>query len=385
MRNDRDLHQTSGMKKADIIGAGIGGLTTAVALEQIGYSSKIYEQAAELKPVGAGILLAGNAMKVFRELGLNKELKSKGVPLNGMNVVDINMRTISKIDLGFVKEKYDLQSVAIHRGALQQTLLDNLKNTEILLDHRLENLTKEEDGYLMNFKNGNSIKPSLLLGADGIDSQVRNAIFPNTEIRGTQQMCWRGVVDFDLPKGYQKEVFEIWGNGSRLGFSQITEKKVYWFAVVNFKDKREISNGKWKAPYKNYPDFIQQLINDTPSNQIHEAEITDLKPIKKWHDEFACLIGDAAHATTPNMGQGACQSIEDAYAIAQSLKEDESPTAFAKYQKSRIAKAHKVVNMSRMIGNIGHWKNPIAIAMRNGMMRMTPASMNRKQIEEMFQ
>ncbi len=111
----------------------------------------------------------------------------------------------------------------------------------------------------------------------------------------------------------------------------------------------------------------------------------DLKPIKKWHDEFACLIGDAAHATTPNMGQGACQSIEDAYVLADCLAKQSDSRAFTAYQKLRMPSAHQVVNQSWQIGKISHWKNPIGVALRNSLLQLIPAKMNQVQLEKLFQ
>lgn len=370
----------------DIIGAGIGGLTTAVALEKIGYQPTIYEQANALKPVGAGIILAGNAMRVYKKLGLDQILQSEGIPLNGMNVVTTDMKTISKIELSYFKKKYDLQSLAIHRGRLQQVLLDHLKSTKILLDYKLESLTKLEDGYRLNFDNGQSTNSSLLIGADGINSQVRVSLFPNANIRTTQQICWRGVADFDLPPTYQNEVYEIWGKGDRFGFVRIAPQSVYWFAVKSFKhNSYEFSNAPLAKYYTNYPSFVQQLIAETPTTQIYETVIEDLKPMEQWYDEFVCLLGDAAHATTPNMGQGACQSIEDAYAISKALENHDTPEAFEKFQQLRMEKAYKVVKGSRLIGNIAHWTNPVATFLRNGIMRLSPQTVNRKQLEELFQ
>ncbi|PID68483.1 MAG: monooxygenase, partial [Flavobacteriia bacterium] len=123
----------------------------------------------------------------------------------------------------------------------------------------------------------------------------------------------------------------------------------------------------------------------TPKEQIHTAEISDLKPIFVWHRENVCLIGDAAHATTPNMGQGACQAIEDAYVLSECLDKYEINKAFKEYQKLRLPKAHQVVKASWIFGKMAHLRNPILIGLRNQMLKLTPASINRKQNEHIFQ
>ncbi|WMN12053.1 FAD-dependent monooxygenase [Marivirga salinae] len=372
--------------KVDIIGAGICGLTTAIALEKRGFQPRIYEQAKTLKPVGAGIILASNAMQVYRNLGLEEQLNSNGIPLSALNITNDKLKVISKVDLNYFRDKYNLQSIAIHRGKLQEVLLDNLKQTEIHPDHQLKDLTKEKEGYQLKYENGKSVNSSLLLGADGIHSKVRAALFPNSKIRNMKQLCWRGVTEFKLPSIYKSELNEIWGRGDRFAFVQFSEDKIYWYAVKSFeKSENEFSSDKLSLYFEKYPPIVQEIIKATAFDTIHVTVMEDLEPIKKWHDEFACLMGDAAHATTPNMGQGACQSIEDAYTLADCLANQSDSRAFAAYQKLRMSKAHQVVNQSWQIGKISHWKNPIGIAFRNSILKIIPEKLNLVQLEKLFQ
>ncbi|WP_420572118.1 FAD-dependent monooxygenase [Kordia sp.] len=373
------------MKKVDIIGAGIGGLTTALALEKQGIEVTIYEQAESIKPLGAGIMLASNAMNVYRALQIDNELTQNAMPLNIMHITDKNLKVISKIDLQYFKDTYGLQSISIHRGKLQEILLKNLTTTKIHLNHKVQNLIKEKDGYLINFTNNTSVKSSLLLGADGIHSKVRHSLFPNSHIRTTNQVCWRGVTYFNLPKQYEHNLYEAWGNGDRFAFVQFSKDQIYWYAVKSrTKDAQEFSTAQLSNYFKDYAPIAKEIIASTPIKSIHTTIMNDLQPMPTWHDEFACLIGDAAHATTPNMGQGACQSIEDALVIAKCLKQYDQETAFKEYQKLRMPYAHKVVKQSRQIGKISHWKNPLAKFLRNSLLQIAPEKLNRMQIENLF-
>ncbi len=173
----------------DIIGSGIGGLTAAIALKKKGFYPRVYEQANTLKTIGAGIILASNAMQVYKKLGLDEELKSNGISLNAMNITDDKLQVLSKVDLTYFKDKYNIQSLAIHRGKLQQVLLNNLKRTELVLDHKLQNIRKHDSGWHLDFENGTSIKSSLVIGADGINSKIRTTLFPKSEIRSMKQVC----------------------------------------------------------------------------------------------------------------------------------------------------------------------------------------------------
>jgi len=370
----------------DIIGAGIGGLTTAIALEQKGIKTRIFEQAERIKPVGAGIILANNAMQVYEKLGLRKVIEEKGNPISSMNITKSNLNPLSKIDLTYFEQKHNTKNIAIHRGTLQQILLDKLKSTEINLNHKLTSIVENTNGYSLEFENGEQIQSSTVLGADGLNSIVRQNIFPNNSIRNANQICWRGVTEYELPTKFKNELNEAWGKSERFGFVQIAENKVYWYALKSFKkNKSKFSINDLEQYFSDFNSVVKDIIKSTKKEQINTAEISDLKPTSIWYKNNVCLIGDAAHATTPNMGQGACQAIEDAFVLSECLDKYGITEAFSKYQKLRLPKAHQVVKASWVLGKMAHISNPILIGLRNKMLRLTPSSINRKQNEQIFQ
>ncbi len=370
----------------DIIGAGIGGLTTAIALDQKGIKTRIFEQAEQIRPVGAGIILANNAMQVYDKLGLRKIIEENGNPISSINITKSNLKPLSKIDLTYFEQKHNTKNIAIHRGKLQQILIDRLKSTKIELNHKLTSIEKNENDYSLKFKNGKQTQSSVILGADGLNSIVRQNIFPNNSIRNANQICWRGITEYKLPLKFKDELNEAWGKADRFGFVQIAENKVYWYALKSFyKNKNEFSVNNLEHYFKGYDSVIKDIIKSTKKEHINTAEISDLKPTNIWSKENVCLIGDSAHATTPNMGQGACQAIEDAYVLSECINKYEISKAFTEYQKLRLPKAHKVVKASWLVGKMAHLKNPILIGFRNQMLRLTPSSMNRKQNEQIFQ
>ncbi|WP_108808564.1 FAD-dependent monooxygenase [Aquimarina spinulae] len=370
----------------DIIGAGIGGLTTAIALQQKGIRTRVFEQAENIKPVGAGIILANNAMQVYEKLGLRKMIEDNGNYISAMNITKANLNPISKIDLSFFEKKHKVKNIAIHRGTLQQILINELKSNDVNLNYRLKKIKPNDNGYSLTFENGKQIESATLIGADGLKSVVRQHLFPDTIIRNAKQICWRGVTDFKLPNTYKNELNEAWGKTDRFGFVKIAEHKVYWYALKSFKnDKNEFSVHDIEKYFDKYNSVIKSIISSTKKEEINTAEISDLKPTNFWYKEKVCLIGDAAHAMTPNMGQGACQAIEDAYILSECLHKYEVDQAFATFQKLRLPKAHQVVKASWMLGKIAHLSNPILIGIRNQLMSMTPSSFNRKQSEHIFQ
>jgi len=369
----------------DIIGAGIGGLTTAIALEQKGMHVRVFEQAEEIKPIGAGIILASNAMQVYEKLGLKNEIEENGNAISAVLITIADLSPISTIDLSYFEKKYNVKNIAMHRGTLQQILIDKLVSTKIHVDHKLKKATKISEGHHLEFENGKEYQSSTLIGADGINSIVRRDLFSNNTIRNANQICWRGIAEYDLLSKFKKELNEAWGNSERFGFAQIAKNKVYWYALKSYKtDTYEYTVKNIEFYFEKFSSTIRDIIALTPKEQIHTAEISDLKPTRTWFKDNVCLIGDSAHATTPNMGQGACQAIEDAYVLSECLEKHEPNVAFENFQRIRLPKAHQVVKTSWMVGKISHMSNPVLIRIRNQIMKMTPSSINRKQSEQIF-
>lgn len=367
----------------NIIGAGIGGLTTALTLKQKGLNVKIYESSAEIKPVGAGIIIANNAMQVFQKLGLQDKIEKVGNKISFMKITDTQLNDISVVDLSEYEKKYGVHNIAIHRGELQKILADEIGFENINLSKRLSKIEKEEL-FKLTFEDNTTFECKLVIGADGIKSVVRNQLFEESTLRNANQKCWRGICEIDLPKNYHNELNEAWGKGKRFGFVKISDKKVYWYALTNA-NKFSKKTTSLLEVFKEFHTDILKIISATNKEQIILNDIIDLKPIDKWQAENVCLIGDAAHATTPNLGQGACQAIEDAYVLGKLLDEGLAiESTFKQYENLRRKKAHTIVNISWTVGKMAHIENNLGIWLRNKIMRNLPKSANKKQMDMIF-
>jgi 2-polyprenyl-6-methoxyphenol hydroxylase-like FAD-dependent oxidoreductase len=366
-----------------IIGAGIGGLTTALMLKNKGLDVKLFESSAEIKPVGAGILIAHNAMQVFQKLGIHDKVEKAGNKISHIKITDTQLNDTSTVDLTEYEKKYGVHNIAIHRGELQKILANEIGYDKINLSKRLTKIEKAEL-FKLTFEDNSIVESKLVIGADGINSVVRNQFFKKSTIRKANQKCWRGICEIELPEKYHNEFNEAWGKGKRFGFVKISDKKVYWFAVINSKNVKT-DEVNLAEIFKEFHRDILNLILTTNKDQIIVNDIVDLKPINKWQDKNICLIGDAAHATTPNMGQGACQAIEDAYVLGKLLDEGIAfEETFEKYEKLRLKKAHKIVNSSWTFGKMAHIENNFGIWFRNKMMKIIPKSVNKKQLDTIF-
>ncbi len=365
----------------NIIGAGIGGLTMALTLKQKKVAVTIYESSAEIKPVGAGIILANNAMQVFKKLGIQDKIEKAGNIISFIKITDDQLKPLSVVDLSAYEQKYGVSNVAIHRGELQKILATETGFENIHLSKRLSKIEKTEL-FKLTFEDNTTLESKLVIGADGIKSVVRNQLFAENTIRNANQNCWRGICEIDLPQNYHNELNEAWGKGKRFGFVKISAEKVYWYALTN---KNIANKPDLLEVFSDFHSDILKIISATQKDQIITSEIFDLKPIEKWQSENVCLIGDAAHATTPNLGQGACQAIEDAYVIGQLLDKGISiENTFQKYETIRKKKAHTIVNTSWTLGKLAHIENSLGVSIRNFVIKNMPKSAGKKQMDMIF-
>jgi len=269
------------MNKITIIGAGIGGLTTAIALKQKGFEIEMFEASTAFKKAGSGINLALNAMQVYKRLGLYDAIFEAGSYTNIMAITDEKLNPLSIIDLKPFEVKHTIKSVAIHRATLHQILLNQLSDVQIHLNKKVKTLVQSENGIEIHFENGSTHQTSVLIGADGIHSVIRKSIFDNTELRIAKQICWRGITKIELPKKYQTELNEPWGEGKRFGFVAIAKNEYYWYALANYKKeyREEFKNVNLVKLYSDFHPIVGQIIKSTPKENIITDEIADLKPI----------------------------------------------------------------------------------------------------------
>jgi len=368
--------------KIAIIGGGITGLTTALALHKLGIESTVYEQAETLSEIGAGIWLQPNAIKILDWLGIKDKMLEKGVELRRVDIAYPNLKPIKNFKNELLQDQYGNQTIAIHRGRLQQVLFDEFSRYgRIELGKKYTSQSTKNDKIQINFS-GQHIEADMVLGTDGIHSQVRQHLFPDSEIRKTNQICWRGISKFRLPESLMYTGRECWGHKRRFGFSNISDDEVYWFAVQTMNNQLYKGEIRYiKSLFKDFLPVVNEIIEHT--GYVHKAQLADLKRLKTWHKGNACLLGDAAHATTPNMGQGACQGIEDAYYISNLLVQNNlSQETFKIFEQKRRTKVDYIVNNSWRFGKAAH--NPIAQSMVKLMMKVTPETALTSQMRKLY-
>lgn len=369
--------------KVAIIGAGIAGLTMALALKKQNIDFVVYESAKQLKAVGAGIALAANAMQVFNYFGIGEKLKQNGVRILQVELADFNLNTLSTTDLLSFEAKYKALNVAIHRKELHRILVEEIGMENIVLDKRLAEIKQDSSNrYTLLMQDGSNFCHSIVIGADGLRSKVREFIHPKSVIRNAKQICYRGIVDFSLSNELDNTSLEAWGSGRRFGFVKINPQQVYWYFLIN--EKLSSATANLSSYLDGCPSVIRELIEKTPFEDIFKDNIYDLSPIDNWFKGGVCLIGDAAHATTPNLGQGACQGIEDVYVISLLLQKYDLLTALENYPSLRRTKAHKIVKQSWTLGKVAQLESVFWGNIRNTAFQLLPEFLSSKQMNWLF-
>ena len=368
--------------KGIIVGGGIAGLTAAVALKHRGIGFEVHEAAPELKPVGAGIGLGPNAMHVFRVLGIEEAVRARSVEIKRVGLYDKSGRPVRLLSYGDFLRRDVVLGGAIHRADLQEVLLSRLDPAGVRLGGRFVSSAQDDSSVTAFFEDGSSATGDILIGADGIRSAVREQIHPRMSLRYSGQTCWRGVSNLHLPAEFRNTVMEVWGGSARMGFVEVGGNRVYWFAVSLEPQGGRDEPGTVKQTLLGmFGDFTRPcpgLIEHTASDRIIRSDLFDFRPIKKWSDGRVCLIGDAAHATTPNLGQGGCQAIEDALALSICIeKYDDVEHAFQRFEKARSVKTSFVVNNSWRFGKMAHYRGNLARGARDFVVRNLPAGVQR--------
>ncbi|MFM2269038.1 MAG: hypothetical protein RL757_2479 [Bacteroidota bacterium] len=387
------------MIKIDIIGGGMGGLTLGIALQKQGFSVQIFEQSSQLLPIGAGIIMASNAMQIAQKLGFSSEIRAQGNPLEIFGLADHRARLLTVTDMATIHEKYGEATVAIHRGSLQQILVNKLLPDSLKLAKKFQKFEILEDQTIKTtFEDGSTSTANLLIASDGIRSRVRQQLFGEMPLRYATHTCWRGVVEATLEN--PKNAAELWAKtgGKRVAMIQIDKKRVYFYFTLKKQAGFRVPKQDLKAFFENelceFPAVYAQTIGKVALENVYQDDIYDLVPLKTWSSDNVLLMGDAAHATTPNLGQGGCQAIEDAYFFAEMLsnelknatpqyKTDFSPI-LKRFEEKRRNKIKFVVDTSYQIGILSNVGGFMGHRLRNFLLRATPNRIAAQQFEKLF-
>jgi salicylate hydroxylase len=346
--------------KIIIIGGGIGGLACALALLRRGIDVQVYEAAPELREVGAGVQLGANGTRVLHALGLKAALETVEVQPSGRQARLWNTgQTWTIFDLGAIaQERYGSTHIVMHRGDLQALLADAIRREKpdaIVLGKRFAGLTQDGSGVELAFQDGGSLRASLVVGADGIRSRVRESLFGKDAPEFVGIVAWRGLVPMDaLPPQIARTATVNWlgPNGHALHYPV---RRGELMNIVAFAERSD-----WQVESWTERGTHEELANDFRGwhADLHEVlkrivepykwALMMRPPLERWSVGRVTLIGDACHPTLPFLGQGAVMALEDAYVLAGCIAKHagDPAAAFARYEDARRERTAAIVRRS---------------------------------------
>jgi len=364
-------------ERVTILGGGIGGLTLANALQRVGIDFDVYEQAPELTEVGAGIGLTTGVMELFDGLGIGDELRDVGTPVRYVCLTDKHLKSRRRLES-------PNEAICIHRATLIDALKRRLPTDRIHLSNRAVDVQSHPDRVEVTFAHGTVITTPCLVAADGINSVIRSRLVPDIRTRFIDQAIWRGRTPGALEDPFTESYIEIWDE--RLRFLTVPYGiDVFWLAVKpappGERDDPATVKMEIIDTFRNFHPRLKNLVRNT-EGPILRNDMADLGTApRSWHHNRVVFLGDAIHATTPNLAQGGCQAIEDGVCLALSLDahRDDLARAFTTYQRLRQPKASSIVRTSWRLGKAAHTRNPIPHYFFRFILERAPASLLLKQ------
>jgi salicylate hydroxylase len=377
------------MTRVAIIGGGIGGLTAANALSRAGIEVAVYEAAGELKEIGAGVALHPNAMKVLRAIGLEDQVRA--VAGRSEWALSRNWKTgrvITRTSREQQAASFGAQGTTAHRADLLDVLAGALPDGIVTLGKRCQEVLSDGDVAVARFADGTSVEADIVIGADGIHSRVRESLFGPDAPRFTGKICYRSIVPAAAVPGTPPDTDNTQWLGPHGTIVLYPLRGTELINIVAHYDDEDYRHESWIAEcdraevlerYAGWHESVLRLFG--AAGTWYKWALYDRDPIPQWTRGRVTLLGDAAHAMLPYLGQGACQALEDGAVLATALSAESADPVrgLARYERTRRPRASSVVLTARERGLSNHltspwaaWRRDLSIAVRRRLNRRDP-------------
>lgn len=362
-------------RTAVVVGAGIGGLATACALSRVGWRVSVHEQAKVLREVGAGLSMAPNAVRAMEWLGLGQRFHAAAQG-QGIGVKRRSGSWLVKLTAADMAERYGHPMFAMHRATLHQLLLDTAVAAGVTVHtgHRARDVTR---AAAVTFDE--TVTADVVVAADGVHSRLRAALFPaHPGASYAGYVCWRGIGSADVGARLERPAVwtDSWGRGVRFGSALLVDGRVFWYASMAGAEGAyaDHSLADVMAIFPGWHEPIHDLMAASDPDALLRNDIYFVRhPLPSFVAGRVAFLGDAAHAVTPDIGQGACLAIEDAVVLADALStRDDTDAALRDYDLSRRPRTQKLARISGGSARVQQTSHPVTAGLRDLMVGLMP-------------
>ncbi|WP_029150208.1 FAD-dependent urate hydroxylase HpxO [Microbacterium indicum] len=351
--------------KVIIIGAGVGGTSAAIALQRLGHEVVVYDRIRENKPVGAALSLWSNGIKVLNWLGLEREVADLGGRMDSMAYFEgLTGETMTEFSLAPITEKTGQRPYPVARADLQQLLMDRVGEGSIRLGMKAVSVDQDDDAATVTFEDGSTDSADIVIGADGARSIVRDYVVGETFERSYRgYVNYNGLVPANAAFGPADQWTTYVAAGKRFAAMPVAGDRFYFFADVPGPsgEEPESKHGALREAFAGWAPGVASIIDSIdPDASLNRVEIWDLDPFTTWVRGRVAILGDAAHNTAPDVGQGACSALEDSFVLGLlfSMTTLSPQDTLKRYERARAERAGDLVERGRARAHETHAFDP---------------------------
>lgn len=352
--------------KALVMGAGIGGLSAAVALKAAGISCEVFEAVQEIKPVGAAISIWPNGVKCMNLLGMGDITETYGGPLRYMAYQDHRHgKTLTRFSLAPLVERTGGRPCPVSRSELQGEMLNFWGRDAVRFGKRATRVEEDDDGVTAWFSDGTTARGDMLIAADGSHSALRPYVLGFTpERRYAGYVNWNGLVEIDEAIAPADQWTTFVGEGKRVSLMPVANGRFYFFFDVplpaGLAEDRSTLRADLSRYFSGWAAPVQELIARLDPATTNRIEIHDIEPFDRLVRGRVALLGDAGHSTTPDIGQGGCAALEDAVVLGETFRDGgDIAAALRQYEARRCERVRDLILKARKRCDITHGKEMV--------------------------
>ena len=356
-------------RTALVVGAGIGGLAAAIAVRRAGWEVSVLERAERIEPLGAGLSIWPNGVRALRTLGLGA--LADEAPRGGGALRRADGSVLAEFDPETIAERYGAPLVGLHRAELHEALVAALGPERIELGTEVTAGT----GHELTLADGSVRDADLIVGADGIGSAVRRTVIDDGEPHDSGIVAFRGVAEFEgaVAAG------EWWGEDAIAGLLPLRDGQVYWYLALRGEPER----AELDRRVTGFGRQVGEIVAATAPDSVLAHRLFDRHATSGWSTGRTTVLGDAAHAMLPFLGQGACAALEDAVALGAALRaHDDVTDAIAAYEVGRYARTAALVRDSARAGRIALAESSFGRGARDTLVSRTPERLRLRQLDK---